>query len=54
MPAAIALLTGDTFTDATLNSTVHAAGGSRAAYTNNDNEAATATTLSASTPGVTY
>ena len=46
MPAAIALVTGDTFTDGTLNvAGTTAAGVTGAAYTNNDNDPATATTL---------
>ena len=46
MPAAIALLTGDTFTDGTLNvAGTTATGVTGAAYTNNDNDPATATTL---------
>ena len=46
MPAAIALLTGDTFTDGTLNvGGTTATGVSGAAYTNNDNDPATGTTL---------
>ncbi len=46
MPAAIALLTGDTFTDGTLNvAGATATGVSAAAYTGNDNDPATGTTL---------
>jgi len=46
MPAAIALLTGDTFTDGVLNADVTPATGvSAAAYTANDNDPNTGTTL---------
>ena len=46
MPAAIALKTGDTFTDGTLNvAGITATGVSAAAYTGNDNDPATGTVL---------
>jgi hypothetical protein len=46
MPAAIALLTGDTFTDGVLNADVTPATGvSAVAYTGNDNDPLTGTTL---------
>jgi len=46
MPAAIALLTGDTFTDSPLNvAGTPATGVTASAYTNNDNDVATGTTL---------